>query len=70
MKIRIQGSKVIRYIKAKDGKTYTETFDFSRHGVSNLMRRLSAVGKFDLDDEKSEKNLNYLSDLLVNNRLI
>lgn len=54
MKIRIQGHKIVRYYKAKNGITYSETFDFSRYGVSNLMRHLAGLGKFDLDDQKSE----------------
>ncbi len=54
MKIRSQGHKIVRYYKAKNGITYSETFDFSRYGVSNLMRHLAGLGKFDLDDQKSE----------------
>ena len=70
MKIRIQGSKVIKYIKAKNGKTYQEPFDFSKYGVSNLMRRMSEIGNFNFDDDKSLENFERLADLLKSGRLI
>ena len=70
MKIRIQGSKVIKYIKAKNGRIYQETFDLSKYGVSNLMRRLSQVGNFTFDDEESLGNFERLADLLKTGRLV
>lgn len=53
MKIRIQGNKIIKYTKAKNGRTYQETFDLSKYGVSNLMRRLSTVGILVVGDKKN-----------------
>ena len=52
MKIRIQGSKVIKFIKAKNGRTYQEVYSFNKYGVSNLMRRISQVGSFTFDDDQ------------------
>lgn len=70
MKIRIQGNKIIKYTKAKNGRTYQETFDLSKYGVSNLMRRLSTVGSFTFDDEESLENFERLADLLKMSRLV
>ena len=70
MTIRIQGSKVIKYIKAKDGRTYQESFDLSKYGVSNLMRRMLEIGNFNFDDDKSLENFERLADLLQSGRLI
>ena len=70
MKIRIQSSKVIKYIKAKDGRTYQEYCDLSKYGVSNLMRRMLEIGNFNFDDDKSLENFERLADLLKSGRLI
>lgn len=70
MKIRIQGNKIIKYTKAKNGRTYQETFDLSKYGVSNLMRILSTVGSFTFDDEESLENFERLADLLKMGRLV
>lgn len=70
MKIRIQGNKIIKYTKAKNDRTYQETFDLSKYGVSNLMRILSTVGSFTFDDEESLENFERLADLLKMGRLV
>lgn len=69
MKIRIQGSKVIKFIKAKNGRTYQEAYSFNRYGVSNLMRRISQAGSFTFDDDQSLENFERLADLLKTGRL-
>lgn len=69
MKIRIQGSKVIKFIKAKNGRTYQEVYSLNKYGVSNLMRRLSQYGSFTFDDDQSLENFERLADLLKTGRL-
>ena len=69
MKIRIQGNKIIMYAKDKNGCTCSETYFFTRYGVSNLMRRVSEFGRFDFDDVTSFDNFERISDLWKKRKL-
>ena len=70
MKIRIQGSKIIRYYQDERGRTKSETYFFNNHGVSNLIRRLSAMSSFTFDDEESFNAFSRVSDLLKIGKLV